>query len=270
MSSARKASYRSSCDGTNINMEVFMLKIRFFEVNDIAKCDLVGILKELHEKIFLTPVGVTLNEAISPYIHSPAAVRKISIYYDENKPVGFMCMQRYEVDINGKKINVFRSQAGLLEKYRENNTTKLIYLKFIFSELLRHPRKSLFFAICIHPSSYCAILKGPYGRINAWPTEENVSSNIEMRCLCKKLCNSFNLEVEERDGVFIYNDGLGPTRNEKTSRSSISDDAAFFMKINPKYVNGDGVATIVNFSIIDVSRHFLYQIFSKVKRKLNI
>lgn len=247
-----------------------MIKLKVFKKDDIYSDSVTEVLEHLHEKIFLTSESVDRKSKIARYIHSPATIKKVAIYYNNNEPIGFMCMQRYEMILNGEKVNVFRGQAGLLEMYRRKNITKLTYLLFIVIELLKHPRNSFFFATCIHPSSYCSILKENYIRVNTWPTKENLDKNEHLKFLCEKACYAFGLKVNERDGVFIYNDGQGPTRPSKEARKVISNDAEFFIKINPGYINGDGVATIVKVTIKNILLHLTNQLVAKLNKIFNI
>lgn len=245
-----------------------MLHVKIFEKNEVYGKHVVNLLSDLHEKIFLPPNNITSDDIISAYIHPGAAISKIAIYYDDNIPVGFMCMQRYEIEINNKKSNVFRSQVGLLKDYRNKNIVKLTYLKFVISEMLLTPRKSLFFELCVHPSSYCSMLKKGCNRNKVWPTKENAQQNTPMKDLCETLLNKFDLEIKRENGVFIHNDGLGPTRVEKKPKGGISSDAQFFIETNPGYVNGDGLAIIVSLSVKDILVNIFHQMLSKINRSL--
>lgn len=245
-----------------------MLKVKVFGEGSLFLSQAAETLKLLHEEIFLTPANMTPDEAIESYIHSPAEVRKVVIYYDDDKPVGFLCMQRYSIAIDNERVNVFRSQAGLLEKYRKYNLVNFRYMRFIFSEVLCHPRKSYFFAVCIHPSSYRAIVRDATSQ-NIWPTQGNLASNIAMKKLCAKVCCFFNLDAHHRDGVFIHNDGLGPTRGANESHDNINDDAAFFLRKNRGYIHGDGIAVIAKVSIGDMLLRALNQLLRKANRKMH-
>ncbi|MCA4823156.1 MAG: hypothetical protein KJJ56_07075 [Serratia rubidaea] len=247
-----------------------MLHVKIFEKNEIYGKNVVNLLSDLHEKIFSPPGNITSDDIISAYIHPAATISKIAIYYDDRIPVGFMCMQRYEIEIDKKKLNVFRSQVGLLKDYRNKNIVKLTYLRFVISEMLRTPRKSLFFELCIHPSSYCSILKKGCNRNKAWPTKENAHQNRPMKVLCETLLNKFDLEIKKENGVLIHNDGLGPTRVEKKPKGDISSDAKFFIETNPGYVNGDGLAIILSLSVKDILVNIFHQTLSKINRKLII
>ncbi|MBH1928345.1 hypothetical protein [Serratia rubidaea] len=245
-----------------------MLQVKVFEKNEIYRSNVAKLLIDLHEKIFSPPGNITSDDIISAYIPPGATISKTAIYYDNKIPVGFICMQKYEIEINKKKVNVFRSQVGLLKSYRNKNIVKLTYLKFVISEMLRTPRKSLFFELCIHPSSYCAILKKGCNRNKAWPTKENAQQNMPMKDLCETLLNTFDLEIKRENGVFIHNDGLGPTRIEKKPRGNISSDAKFFIETNPDYVNGDGLAIVVSLSVKDILVNICHQMLSKINRSL--
>lgn len=245
-----------------------MLKVKVFGESDLLLSQVADTLKSLHEKIFLTPPGMTPDEVIESYINSPAEVRKVVIYYDDGKPVGFLCMQRYSIAIDSERVNVFRSQAGLLEKYRKYNVVNFRYMRFIFSEVLFNPGKSYFFAVCIHPSSYRAIVRNAASQ-NIWPTQGNLASNIAMKKLCAKICCFFDLEAHHRDGVFIHNDGLGPTRGANECQDNINDDAAFFLRKNRGYIHGDGIAVIAKVCIGDMLLRALNQLLRKANRKMH-
>lgn len=246
-----------------------MLKAKVFSGGDIFSIQVIDTLKLLHADIFLTPSNMTLDEVVEPYINSSAAVKKVVIIYDDGYPAGFLCMQRYLVDIDNEKVNVFRSQAGLLNQYRRCNILNLRYLRFILSEVLRSPRKSYFFALCIHPSSYRAIVRGSSSQ-NVWPTQENIGSNRAMKKLCAQVCHFFDLDTHYRNGVFIHNDGLGPTRGANECADNINNDAEFFLRKNRGYINGDGMAVLAKVSFSDMLRRTLNQLFCKINRKMNV
>lgn len=245
-----------------------MLKAKVFGEGNLLISQAAETLKLLHEKVFLTPANMTPDDVIESYINPPAAVKKVVIYYDAGKPVGFLCMQRYSVAIDDEKVNIFRSQAGLLNKYRKYNIINFRYLRFILSEALCSPRKSYFFAVCIHPSSYRAIVRNAASQ-NIWPTQGNLASNIAMKKLCAKVCCFFDLDADHRGGVFIHNDGLGPTRGANECHDNINDDAAFFLRKNRGYINGDGIAVIAKVSFGDLLLRALKQLLHKVNRKMH-
>lgn len=86
--------------------------------------------------------------------------------------------------------------------------------------------------------------------------------------MCAKVCRCFDVEVQHCDGVFIHNDGLGPTRGANECHDCINDDAIFFLHKNRGYVDGDGIAVIAKVSFSHMLLRTLNRIFYKVSRKV--
>ena len=242
-----------------------MLQIKKYSNQHTQFPEVQNILKTLHQAIFMTPEGCDLNDIAQAYAPDDAASKRVLIYFDEEKPVGFLCMQRYEIKKNDKTMNVFRGQAGLLSTYRKSNLLKFQYIYFIISQMLRHPAPSYFFAVCLHPSSYRAITRYAFKK-NTWPTRLNLDNNTEMQDLCTLFSQQFNYQLSKSGHVFIYNDGLGGTRGCKHEHDNMNEDAAFFLNHNAGYINGDGMLVIAKITVFEVFYRLICHTLGKMNR----
>jgi len=244
-----------------------MLRMEKFSDDEVHSAELKLILKSLYTSIFSPPDNMSLDEKIEIFSPEKSASKKIIIYYDGENPVGYLCMQRYLFDINNKKTNVFRSQAGFIEKYRNNNVMKSSYIKMVTSEIVKNRYPSYFFAVCIHPSSYRASVKNSLMN-HTWPTRRNYISNNKMKANCKSISTLFDLEVKESDGVFVLHTNFGTAHGSQAAKDNINKDADFFLKKNKGYEQGEGLVVISKISFSDIAYRLLSHSLSKMKRKL--
>ncbi|MFZ4834938.1 hypothetical protein [Rouxiella sp. Mn2063] len=244
-----------------------MLRIEKFSDDEVYSLELAAILKSLYSSIFSPPDNMSLDEKIKTFHPEKSASKKIIIYYDGEKPVGYLCMQRYLFDIDNKKTNVFRSQAGFIEKYRNNNLMKSSYIKMVTAEIVKNRYPSYFFAVCIHPSSYRASVKNSLMN-HTWPTRRNYTSNNKMKANCRNISDLFDLKVIESDGVFVSPTNFGTAHGSQAAKDNTNRDADFFLKKNKGYEQGEGLVVISKISFSDIAYRLLGHSLSKMKRKL--
>jgi len=244
-----------------------MLRMEKFSDDEVYSAELTLILKSLYLNIFSPPDNMSLDEKIKTFSPSDAVSKKIVIYYDGEKPVGYLCMQRYQSMISNKITNIFRSQAGFIDKYRKNNTIKVTYIKMITAEIIRNRYPSYFFAVCTHPSSYRISVKNSL--INhTWPTRRNFASNNKMKNNCRDISSLFGMQIIESDGVFILNSGVSTTQGSQAARDNTNKDADFFLQKNKGYGQGEGLVVISKISFSDIACRLLGHCLSRIKRKL--
>lgn len=221
------------------------LTIRAFDNDDIQTEAVRACLKQLYLAIFAPPEHTDLDHVVDYFTPTHAKDSQVLIYYDQQEAVGFLCLQRYTVLLGKRMVNVFRSQAGLLKAYRHHNRFSPQALRFILMRMVRHPRRSYFFALCLHPSSYRAIVRSLLAS-SVWPTARQHRRSATLITICQQLMAAFQLNYHEKNGVYLYDYGLGGTRGACREADSINSDAQYFLGKNPHYDTGEAIAVVAH------------------------
>ncbi len=213
----------------------------------------------------------TDEKSFAGYIFHPHAVRtRIKIFRnDQKEPVGYFSIHLFEIrSIDSGIRAIFRAEAGLLLPYRRKHST----LSLAFAEFLRykcrHPnRKAYFLGTLVHPSSYHLVFRHFY---EMYPTCR-CETPPQILDLMRDIAKHFGIEPVCRDNPLIVRVGWG-VRNGRESLDfwSHSDepDVQFFLKTNPRYLEGEGLLTLIPLSWKNLLWLFIRWVLETWRRKL--
>jgi hypothetical protein len=200
----------------------------------------------LHRKIFS---GLSRRQFVDHVFHDHAAATKIKIFRNvEGTAVGYCAVHRYQRRRHGKRCTMFRAEAGLLKQYRGHQETASFVFMQGLSYKLRNPTRRVFYlGMLVHPSSYC-LLAERFPTI--YPSRRRKTPQHIRKAMCE-LADSF--EVPQAEGDPLLREIGWITRETAAEadawRSSRHPDVRFFLAMNPRYERGNGLVTLVPFTI---------------------
>lgn len=110
-------------------------------------------LFEIHQAVFAGLDKAAFDHYV---VNSPAKKTRILLYRNRRKElIGYFGVHRFEKEVDGQPVVVFRAEVGLLPGYRQRDAK----LSFCWSEATRykllHPGKHVYlFFVPVSPSSY--------------------------------------------------------------------------------------------------------------------
>ena len=225
-------------------------------------------LYRVHQQIF---AGVSIENFIT-YLVRPDALRtRIQIYRNEaGGIVGYCAVHLFERELDGRTVGVIRAEAGLLPGYRGTSAT----LWFGGSEALRykglHPlRMTVLFATPVHPSSYHMLSKYLW---RSYPYPGRKTPLWVQRLLEMLADNSGSEPVDPADP--LLRDVGWVTRetaaDHENWRLSPELDIQYYLRRNPGYVYGTGLAMIAPLSLgnlmMSATQYLSHLVFRGLRR----
>jgi len=203
-------------------------------------------LYRVHQQIF---AGVPF-ESFATYLVRPDAIRsRIQIYRNEaGGIVGYCAVHLFEREVDRRTVGVVRAEAGLLPGYRGTSAT----LWFGGAEALRykglHPlRMTVLFATPVHPSSYHMLSKYLW---RSYPYPGRATPPWVQQLLEQLAASSGSAPADPADPL-LRNVGW-ITRETPADRESWrarpEPDVQYYLRRNPGYVQGTGLAMIAPLS----------------------
>lgn len=168
----------------------------------------------------------------------------------QGKDVGFCILYRYRMLMDKNSIIVFRSDAGLLTKYRHKLSTLSFGLLYVLRYKLLHPFENMIYCESfVHPSSYHLLYKY-YPLVYPSP-DKNMPKNISV--LLKTLRQYFQFKPAlSGSNLCAYSGWVtidsDPDLMEKKKLQY--PDVAYFHEKNPKFKEGDGLIVLIPVKII--------------------
>lgn len=222
----------------------------------LAQRDLVlRDLYQVHQKIF---AGGTLEEFTHDIVRPEASRTRIQVYRGTGGELaGYCAVHLLELRSGRRRRSVLRAEAGLLPDYRGSASTLWFGAKEAFRFKLSHPlRPVVFFAICVHPSSYHLISR------YFWRCYPYRSRRIPPRWqkLLLELAQTSGLKQANPDDPLIRQaDWI--TRDSRADieawRNSPFEDVHYFLSRNPDYSKGYGQAVIAPLSAVNLAASFM-------------
>jgi len=198
-------------------------------------------------KIF---AGVSF-ERFASYLVRPGAVRtRIQVYRNEpGAVVGYCAVHVFERELDKRVVGVIRAEAGLLPGYRGTSAT----LWFGGGEALRykalHPlRTTVLFATPVHPSSYHMLSKYLW-RSYPYPGRE---TPLWVQKLLEMLADISGSAPANPADPLLRNVGWITREKQEDQekwRGSSEPDIQYFLRRNPGYISGVGLAMIAPLSL---------------------
>jgi len=133
--------------------EILVETFRLTRIDKDQRQKILDRFFTIHQKIFS---GANYNKLRKEILETRAEDITLTLFKKDNyDDVGFCILYRYTIIYEGRSLTVFRSDAGLLPKYRHNLSTLSIGLSYILKYKLCHPFKEMIYFECyVHPSSY--------------------------------------------------------------------------------------------------------------------
>jgi len=215
-------------------------------------------LRELHIKVFKDA-----DDFDDYLINSKADESKVALFMDGDDLVGYCAAHRFMMKLKGKRIAVFRAEAGLLANYRGSNATFSFGFKEALSYKLFHPfQESYYLGTFVHPSIYRLMTK--YFPI-VYPNYR-YETPPHMKQLMLDLVELYKAPAADSENPFIRKVGwITADSDEERRRWQESDhaDARFFLTENPGYGEGHGLVTLIPMDMANVTGVFLRWLSSK-------
>lgn len=187
------------------------------------------------------------QEAFDHYVvNSRARQTRILLYRNRQKElVGYFGVHRFEIEVGGEPLVVFRGEVGLLPAYRQKDAN----LSFWWTEAARfkllHPRKRVyFFFVPVSPSFYAMAARYTH---TAYPgRDRNVPA--DMLRLMTQLAPQFGLPALDPGNPLVRRVGwitLATPQERDFWRTTRNPYVRFYVDANPKFGEGNGLLTLI-------------------------
>ena len=216
---------------------------------------------------------VTLNPDLTPRefnqylfgIHPESF--EISFIYEEDELAGFCTAGAYPLKVNNKKVVVFRSAFGLLDKYKKGKfPLHGLFYKYMRYKLM-HPFTSVYVTgFMANPLMYAMICK--YTR-TCYPRRNRPATGkvIDFK---KDLLNSMRLSRKEIDPFVLKIHFQVRFKETDIQRFENSEDrdVKYFLSINPYYKEKVGVLVLVPVTFGNMTYTFFRYAVRRMKKVL--
>lgn len=194
------------------------------------------------------------REQLLDYVFNPEARwLRVRIFEDSaGRMVGYFATQFLDRSVEGRNVQVFRAQAGILPEYRGRHSTVSVGLVEAARYKLRHPFHEVYYlGMLVHPSSYHLLAKY-FPEIHPTRTRGLPES---VRRFMVALADSFHESAVSVDRPLIRQVGWitreYPAEFDR-SESAMADEA-FFVAANPAYMQGHGLVTLVPLTLANLA-----------------
>ena len=218
-------------------------------LNPKTKKNLIHELYRIHSQIF---DGVDVNDFRKYVVDPPSISTTIRFFINQaGEKVGYITTQVFETEtiIKGKTQTpfVYRTEVGMLPKYRGNNATlKILFWDFFKGYLKRGMRESWFVATPIHPNPYCSAAKQLF---EVYPNPKTPTPR-HIFDMMGQLSTSFGIETKGSSHSFQCKVGwIVKNLQEHRSKPEASQDpfVQFYLQQNPAFREGTGMMMMVPF-----------------------
>lgn len=217
-----------------------------------ARSALIDALYEVHQQIF---DGVERESFAKYVVLSQAEHTWIQVHKNEEGAiVGYFALHIFERQLGGIPTAVFRAEAGTLRAHRGGNVNARFGLALALRYLLKNPgRRAYYLGSLVHPSSYAQFAKY-FGEV--WPCRKQ-ETPPELLAFMDELACEFSLERVKDSHLLVRKVGW-KTRETEAEREywqhCDKPAARFFIEVNPGYVEGNGLVTVVPMTASNLMR----------------
>ncbi len=194
---------------------------------------------------------------------------EISFLYEQSELAGFCTAGAYPLKVNNKKVVVFRSAFGLLDKYKKGKfPLNSLFYKYMRYKLM-HPFTAVYVTgFMANPLMYAMICKYTY---KCYPRRNRVTTRriIEFK---KDLLNSMRLSKKEINPFVLkihFQVRFKVTDIERFETSE-NEDVKYFLSINPQYKEKTGVLVLIPVTASNMAYNFCCYIIRKMKKSLHL
>lgn len=223
-------------------------------------------LYEIHQAVF---AGLDKDEFDHYVINSPARQTRILLYRNAQKElIGYFGVHRFESEVDGQPLVVFRAEVGLQQEYRQKDAN----LSFWWTEAARfkllHPHKHVyFFFVPVSPSFYAMATRYTH---TAYPGRNRNVPAKTLR-LMTQLATQFGLPPVEAGNPLVRKVGwiTRATRQEQQFwQSSTNRYVRFYIDANPNFSAGNGLLTLMPVTLSNALLSLFGVWFHALKKKL--
>lgn len=212
--------------------------------------EVLSRLYEVHQKIF---AGVPFSEFVRYLIRADAIRTRIQTYRNEDGDlVGYCAVHLLEMQRGNKVIGILRAEAGLLKGYRGAAMTLWFGAREAFRYKALHPFRTVaLFAMPVHPSSYHMLSK------YFWECYPYPGRRIPTRwsTLLLDLVHLSGVEAIDPSDPMVRHVGWITRQSDADAaewQASGHQDVQFYLRRNPNYAQGHGLAMIAPLSAINL------------------
>jgi hypothetical protein len=218
---------------------------------DVTKRD--QLLKEVHEVIFQI-FDISLDQLRNSFYFQSSAHTYLYLFYSKNVLVGINLINIYELKYKKSDYSFFRFMSAILPQYRGGSNIQKIGFKEAFKYVAKNPARRVYYlSPFIHPSSYAAACKVSN---KIYPSLKNKVSQRKKEFMIA-IADSLGFERVENKDPLIRNMHATTKENKKYTPKRISNRAKYFMKLNPDYIKGYGLITLIPLDFKNVTKSFL-------------
>lgn len=204
-------------------------------------------LYEIHQAVFAGLDKAAFDHYV---VNSPAKKTRILLYRNRRHDlIGYFGVHRFEKEVDGQPVVVFRAEVGLLPGYRQSDAK----LTFCWSEATRykllHPGKHVYlFFVPVSPSSYAVAARYMH---KVYP-DRHLNIPADALRLMTQLALQFGLPAVEEGNPLVRKVGwisLATRQEQDFWRSTRNPYVRFYIDANPQFSEGNGLLTLIPVSL---------------------
>ena len=230
--------------------------------------ELSAKLYQIQRAIF---AGLDEKEFDHYVVNSPAKETRILLYRNrEQELIGYFGVHRFETDVDGQPIVVFRAEVGLLPEYRQRDANLSFWLMEAARFKLHHPGKRVYFFYApVSPSFYALVARHTF---KVCPLHNRKTSPQAIR-LMTHLAQQFGLEQVEEANPLIRKVGWitkATNQEEDFWYLSRNPHIRYYLTANPKFAEGNGLATLIPVTAANATLSLFSFALHALKKKLRV
>lgn len=223
-------------------------------------------LYALHRRVF---DGLDQDAFDHYVVNSPATQTKILLYRNRRQElVGYFGVHRFEMNVDGQALVVFRGEVGLLPEYRQKDANLAFWWTEATRYKLLHPgRRVYFFFVPVSPSFYAMASRYVY---EAYPGRRRDVPARVLR-LMAQLAPRFGLPAVDAGDTLVRRVGwitLATPQEQDFWRTTRNPYVRFYVDANPGFAEGNGLLTLIPVTLANAVLSLFGVGFHAVKKKL--
>ena len=210
------------------------------------------------------------REAFDHYVvNSPAQWTRILLYRNRRKElIGYFGVHRFEMEVDGRSIIVFRGEVGLLPEYRQRDANLAFWWTEAARYKLRHPGKQVyFFFVPVSPSFYALAARYTH---TVYPGRRLDVPPDALRLLTQ-IAPQFGLPAPEAGNPLVRKVGwitLATRQEQDFWRTTRNPYVRFYIDANPRFGEGNGLLTLIPVTLANALFSVAGVGFQALKKKL--